>query len=485
MGALRRFGAIALLSWLGGASAWAEPAPLTTPNHASQTAQGELKAELADFVRWVESKQGHCSVRFVDLASGAPVVEHDATRPLNPASNLKLFTAAASLVRLGPAARLRTVLLGSMQSDGSVPELALQGEGDPDLRREHLDALARELAQRGVRRVSGPIVVDGSAFDAQTSPPGFEAQPAEQAAFRAPVAALSVDRNAVVIFVEPGTEAQAARVWTADGVLPVEGTVSTAKRGAGDRVRAEVVEHAGALRVRVSGRIAVGLPTRRYARRVDSPALFVGTLLRDSLRRMGVATTEAIVAGKRQLPLLATHESPPVAQLLVALGKDSDNFTAEMLLKVLGARATGQPGSSAGGAADVLAVAQSLGVPPAQLEVRNGSGLFDGGRASALALTELLRRGARDPRLGPDFVAQLSIGGVDGTLRSRFRTQAPSRRLRAKTGTLARAVALSGYLLADGNHPGLAFSLLVQGARASHAEIRARMDQVVARAAAF
>ena len=82
--------------------------------------------------------------------------------------------------------------------------------------------------------------------------------------------------------------------------------------------------------------------------------------------------------------------------------------------------------------------------------ILNGSGLFDANRLSAATLTRVLSHAYRDPRLSAEFVAQLSIGGVDGTLRSRLRNHRKRRVVRAKTGTLARVVALSGFVLRDG-----------------------------------
>jgi D-alanyl-D-alanine carboxypeptidase/D-alanyl-D-alanine-endopeptidase (penicillin-binding protein 4) len=85
----------------------------------------------------------------------------------------------------------------------------------------------------------------------------------------------------------------------------------------------------------------------------------------------------------------------------------------------------------------------------------------------------------RSPALYPEFLAQFAIGGVDGTLRTRFRRLSPKRSIRAKTGTLAAAIGLSGYVLSDRGKAPIAFSFLVNQIEGHTGEARQRIDQVV------
>ena len=124
-----------------------------------------------------------------------------------------------------------------------------------------------------------------------------------------------------------------------------------------------------------------------------------------------------------------------------------------------------------------------MGGLEASTRIVNGSGLFDANRASAGSIARALSAAYRDPAISSEFVAQLAIGGVDGTLRSRFRSQRTARSVRAKTGTLAKSLALSGYVLAPARPP-LAFAILVNGVGASdQAELRQRVDKLVDSAA--
>jgi D-alanyl-D-alanine carboxypeptidase/D-alanyl-D-alanine-endopeptidase (penicillin-binding protein 4) len=127
------------------------------------------------------------------------------------------------------------------------------------------------------------------------------------------------------------------------------------------------------------------------------------------------------------------------------MNKMSDNFTAEMLMKHLGAQFRDQ-GTTAAGATVVRAELKSRGVPLAGVRLADGSGLSLLGRLTARAVGRLLVSAWGDPAVRPALVASLPIAGVDGTLEDRMRTGPARRRVRAKTGTTATASSLSGYV---------------------------------------
>ena len=102
-----------------------------------------------------------------------------------------------------------------------------------------------------------------------------------------------------------------------------------------------------------------------------------------------------------------------------------------------------------------------LGLQPSSYVPRNGSGLGHANRITADAMAALLRSLYLDPRLGPEILQSLSVGGVDGTTRNRFKGTLAAERVRAKTGTLRGKSCLSG-LVGDGPDV-LAFSILVEG----------------------
>ncbi|HTU62748.1 MAG TPA: D-alanyl-D-alanine carboxypeptidase, partial [Polyangiales bacterium] len=115
------------------------------------------------------------SLSVVDLESGRNVVAINAEMPLNPASNLKLLTAAAALLVLGPDFRMQTGLYGYVRQE-RTEALCLKGHADPTLSRAQLVELAQRLRDRGVREVD-QLTIDGSYLDAEILPPAFDQQP--------------------------------------------------------------------------------------------------------------------------------------------------------------------------------------------------------------------------------------------------------------------------------------------------------------------
>ena len=420
-------------------------------------------------------------ISIVDLRTRTSVLTHHAELPLNPASNMKLLTAAATMIELGPDFRMTTGLYGRMADGRAVGGLCLKGRGDPTVSRADLMAFAQRALEEGLRQVD-EVIVDGSYFDGEVLPPLFEQQPNEIAPFRAAVGALSVKNNAYTLRVHPGTTEGAPALVSVDasGYFQVDNGLTTSASGA-PSVIAEDRPTPEGVSLSLRGSVPLGSPGLAYERRVPAPLLFAGYLFVDALRAAGIQAAKKVkLAGcPPELPLIQLQSSPPLGQMLSRLGKDSDNFVAEMLLKVLGAERTHTPGKSSDGAAVVIDILKQLDVPTSGLVMLNGSGLFQGNRVAAEQLSALLAAMYANPSFRDDYIAQLAVGGVDGTLARRFRKLPRARIVRAKTGTLDDVIALSGYVLGPTPERAFAFSYLANGVSGKHAQARGLIDQLV------
>jgi len=455
-------------------------APSVGASAASQGEHARERAAFAELERWVVQQGGTLGAVVLDLNSGKSWVSVRGKEPLNPASNQKLLTAAVALDTLGADYRYRTTLYGRLEK-ATVRELTLTGHGDPSLGSEDLWRLARALAAQGVSRVEGDLVVDQSRFDEAFEPPAYAQQPEEWASFRAPVSAISVDQNTVTLnalATEPGAP---ARVWfEPPGFVEAKGSIETRARGQGQQIDFRLSPAPQGVRAIVGGHVSEGQARLRLVRRVADPRAVPGRVLGALLKEIGIEWSGKVQLGKTTGgERLAYVTSPPLGQLLGELGKNSDNFYAEMVFKSLGEGAKGEPATSEAAAGRVLAWLERAGLRDPGTKVVNGSGLFDANRVSAEVLAQLLGKVYLDPELGPDFVAQLAIGGIDGTLRSRFRSAATRGRVRAKTGTLRNADTLSGYLLSSSGRLPLVFAVLVNGIDERHTAVRERVDRAV------
>jgi D-alanyl-D-alanine carboxypeptidase/D-alanyl-D-alanine-endopeptidase (penicillin-binding protein 4) len=206
--------------------------------------------------------------------------------------------------------------------------------------------------------------------------------------------------------------------------------------------------------------------------------LVAGYVLAQALRDLGVRVDRIERGVVRDLPLVSYVTSKPLSEILPALGKYSDNFSAEMVFKSL---SSAPNGVASFGASCTLTEAwlRARAPIPAGTRVVNGSGLFDANRISAATLVAVLEDAYEDPRRRDAMIAQLSTGGSDGTLASRFTAPELNGRVRAKTGTLDESLALSGYVLREGTQAPIVFSLLVNGVAGKHSEVRRQLDAIV------
>jgi D-alanyl-D-alanine carboxypeptidase/D-alanyl-D-alanine-endopeptidase (penicillin-binding protein 4) len=464
-------------------AAVAAPTPPVTAQVPSRPAHewkgGEFQRALSELGAWVKRNHGELSAELDDVSSGALLGNVAANTPENPASNEKILTTAAVLRHLGASFHFKTSLCGARAGD-TVPALVIRGSGDPSLSTEDLSALAKKLAEAGVAHV-GDVLVDQSFFDAHFVPPAFEQQPNEWAAFRAPVSAVSLNRNVTTLNVAPSELGQSAKVWfDPEGFVDVTGSVHTEKLDRAENVKLTLRESGARLEAVVAGAIQPNSPAFHWSRRVEDPTLLAGYGLKAALVAAGIAVSGKITTGgEAEQNELAVHESKALSELLPELGKDSDNFYAETLLKDLGAKVKGAPGTSENGAAVVIDYLREIDALDSGTRISNGSGLFDANRISAHMLVKTLLSAYRDPATSSVFVDQLAVGGIDGTLKHRFAAFRKQRSIHAKTGTLDRVIALSGYAFRpDGTYP-VAFSLIVSGLT-NHAEVRKRVDDVVA-----
>jgi D-Ala-D-Ala carboxypeptidase 3 (S13) family len=149
--------------------------------------------------------------------------------------------------------------------------------------------------------------------------------------------------------------------------------------------------------------------------------------------------------------------------VLRKINKDSNNDWAERVLQAVGAEERGGAASTDKGLTVLREVLGSMGLPPNSYVPKNGSGLGHANRVTPHAMSDLLRELYFDPRVGPEILQSLSVGGIDGTTRNRFKGTLAARRVRAKTGTLNGKSCLSG-LVGDGDDV-LVFSMMMQGFR--------------------
>ncbi|MBL0697436.1 D-alanyl-D-alanine carboxypeptidase/D-alanyl-D-alanine-endopeptidase [Comamonas sp. JC664] len=465
-------------------AAHAAPAP-----DAKRADREALKTALLEVLQRAPLKASRMGVLMQSLDDGTVVFSHNADELLNPASNVKLVTSAAALASLGPEFRYDTEFLvePELGADGKVKTLYVRGKGDPSMTTERLWGIVAELWHAGVREV-GEIVVDDSWFDAERTPPGYDQEDTDRA-YMAPTGAVSLNWNAVAIYLRPGSAPGAkgsVEVEPPSEYFVVENQLTTGPRRAR---RVFVKSDAVGLQQKIV--VRGQLPNERGGavsvwKKIDNPPMYFGQSLKQMLATRGVKMKGKVKLGKTSTKARMLHvaQSDTFDVLLKRLNKLSSNFVAEQLLKTLGAELRGAPGSFTKGVEVVEQfLERDVGIPRGTYVMKNGSGLNDANRFSATQLNRLLRHMVQRFPFAPEYLSSVPIAGKDGTLKYRFEGSDAVGRLRAKTGTLESVSALSGYVTSAGGER-FTFSIMANDFAGRAGPIVAGLDALGAAVAA-
>ncbi len=343
-------------------------------------------------------------------AGGCALIEWRTLEPValtpdaatTPASTNKIVVAAAALEVLGADRTFETAVHAEVDASGAASTLYLVGGGDPLLVRSSypstekyptingtsMEDLVTALAGAGLRSVRGSIVVVDDRYDAERYVSSWPASFHRVEA--GPIGALVVN----------------------DGLVTGE------------------------------------------ASRRDDPGIAAAVELENMLEARGILVAGAPTRGRVPggMPAVASVRSAPLTAVVQEMLVNSDNNTAEMLLKELGRERKSQ-GTTAAGAAVVREVLDGWGLAEG-LVIVDGSGLSSGNKATCRILVGVLQR------LESVLPSLLAVAGRTGTLRDAFDGEPVEGRLVGKTGTLTGVKALAGYLPVEGDEP-VVFALLM------------------------
>jgi D-alanyl-D-alanine carboxypeptidase/D-alanyl-D-alanine-endopeptidase (penicillin-binding protein 4) len=294
------------------------------------------------------------------------------------------------------------------------------------------------------------------------------------------ISALTLDGNELPLMVSPGA---VGRPPTVSG-LAYYRILNHAVTVAEGATELDFARMPGSFDVTLTGTIRAGAEATTLRLGIDDPAHYAAWRLRALLQARGVRVTGAIRA-RHRLPgetprpgspvtPLARLVPPPLEQDIALINKVSQNLHAELLIRRIGlARGTG---SIDAGVEGVAAMLERAGVPRTAWDLSDGSGMSTYNRVAPRAMVALLRWAQTQP-WGAAWRAGFPVGGVDGTLTSRFRGTPLEGRVFAKTGTINATNALSGYLVARSGRT-LVFSFFANDVPGGGG-VTAKMDEVL------
>ena len=431
-------------------------------------AAAKFSARAETLLGAVPASKGEWGLLIADAESGETLYEQNADKYFVPASNMKLFTTALALAKLGPDFRFHTTLEtpGTISSQGVLAgDLVVVGRGDPNLSnrkfpyelKEEFDGppekgladLADALVAKGVKQISGDVIGDDSYFPRERYPNGWEIDDMVWE-YGAAISAIVVNDNTVALTLTPGEQAGSpvqAMLTPATPDFMVENNVATS--AADVKSDLTLTREPGSNLVVVKGTLPAKSAPRKLVLAIEEPAQHAAATLKRLLEERGVKVAGVARARHDHAELggdpvvLAEHVSVPLGDALKLINKISQNLHTEMLLRTV-ARQSGPWATTD----DLMKIPAEFyataGIAPGDVIQTDASGLSRHDLVTPQAIVTLLAFAQKQAWFGL-YYASLPVAGVDGTLEDRMKNTPAAGRIRAKTGSVEHVRTLSGF----------------------------------------
>lgn len=412
----------------------------------------ELPASVTQALRHAGIPSSAVGAYAQEVIAGRTLVSSNALAPLNPASTLKLVTTQAALQLLGPTYTWKTGAYAAGPQRGDVLEgdLVIRGGGDPRLNVESLWLFLRQLREKGIRQISGDLVLDHSRFETRPFDAAqFDGAPLKP--YNAGPDALLLNYHAFALRLTPDQASGKARVSVEPPVsgLPVSGPALV--EGECGNWNANLAPSLTDQGIAIDGTYPYACGENvLYAHPYQmSRAAFFGAVFRRLWTEMGGTLGGQVRDGllPADARLVAEWQSAPLTQVITDINKFSNNVMARQLLLTMASEASPAPANPEGGAAAVRGWLMGKGIDAPDLVLDNGSGLSRSERISAITMGRVLLAGYNSPTM-PEFIASLPLVANDGTMRKRLRDKPVAGRAHIKTGSLDGVRAIAGYVMA-------------------------------------
>ncbi|MEA1879033.1 MAG: D-alanyl-D-alanine carboxypeptidase/D-alanyl-D-alanine-endopeptidase [Campylobacterota bacterium] len=387
--------------------------------------------------------------------NGGVLASLNANTTRTPASVVKVFTTYASILKLGFNYRFPTkfYMKGKFSKGILNGDLIVKGMGDPSLSSGDLKHIVKQVKSRGIKKITGNIVIDRSYFDVgNKNTSGFDKN--THSPYNAMPDAMMFNERISTVCVTPNKNSVTKK--NADGSYQVINKLKRVNkpcRGKYSWPAVQIDSKGDKTKIWLKGAISKRCGKRNICKVVTKPYKSFYYALKESLNKAGVkvrGTMRLAKVPKHAKPLF-THYSEPLEEIISKTAKKSNNVYARQLLLVLGAKTYGAPATLHKGQRALERILDQQGaLASGVLRIDNGSGLSRTAKMSARQLSKMLEHAHK--RYGKKWMDTLSIAGVDGTIKKRFQGSVAKSRAWMKTGTLRRVKNIGGYVKSKSGH---------------------------------
>lgn len=442
----------------------------TTYNTASLAAEIERVVRTADS----ETKVG---IQVKSMKYNDTLYTENAHDLFTPASILKILTAEAALIYLGPDYKFPTQFVTDAKSSANGiinGNIYLVHSGDPSLTYYDLTDLMASLKTQQIQGINGNIYIDNTAYDQSNYGPGWIDHD-ERYCYAAPINASIINHNCLAFNMTAGKSGRVdnPHYYYSDA----DNSIITTQASSPNCSIHLITD--GNNGVKLSGCISKNRYARSASVVVKNIIEYNKSLMQNLLKRFGIQMNGHIEAGAapQDSVSIAMHQSKPLHMLITNMLKTSNNIIAGSLFKKMGELYSKQPGSWENGSTAVKQIlAQKASVGTENMTILDGSGLSRDNRVTPNQMMQVLDYAYHNYSTNYEFISALPIAGIDGTLKRRLKNVA--RKVRAKTGTIAGVVSLAGYAISRDKEP-IAFVIIINGHNGNIWKYREMEDKIV------
>ena len=431
--------------------------------------EGTLNNKINSLIN-VSNLSTNFGIKAISLKTRKVLFDLNSDALFNPASNNKIYTCLSALALLDTSYTFGTEVFNDEQY------LYLVGGGDPDLSLDELDSLASVVSTR----ISGNkiLVLDDSIFDQKTYGEGWMWDEGSWW-YAAQISALSVNDNCVDFHVNPGKVGQPAKVISypkSNYYSIINNSITVNDTTNFQELKIERDWEGKGNIFTITGNIMDTTSTDTLYRNIHDPSYYTGNLFRQMLNDYGVNITKLQKGIKtNSAKRIAFHKSKSLNHTLKNLMVESDNLTAELLIKTIGYESNKLQGNWKDGLIRIREFLHNeIKLDSTSFSIKDGSGVSRYNYSSPNHMIKILSWAYNTKSIRENFLLSLPNGGENGTVKDR---NLPSNTY-IKSGSLASVTTISGYIINDKSNP-IIFSIFMNGFEGSSDQYKGLQDQII------
>ncbi len=414
-------------------------------------AKAGLPQSIEDFIYKDKIDKNNLSILITEHSTGDVVASLNAYTPRIPASVAKIATTYAALLEFGKDFKWPTQIYytGNFKRGTLNGDLIVKAFGDPTLNVKDVKSFAKKIRSYGIKEIGGDLVIDRSFFNnSKKISSGFDKNFVSE--YNAMPDTLMYNDHLNYIKVTPTPMGiVATRLYGDRGFRLINHIkmVGGACRGKNSWPKVKFIRDNGSVAVELSGTLSKKCHPITIKKVLSKPYISFYYSFMDYLNKEGVKFRGNLVLKEtpKSAKLLFTHYSKPLIKIVAKTLKKSNNLYARHIFLILGAKMYGYPATLQKSQMAIKEILGSRGLLDNEDFIYNGSGLSRKSRLKVTSAAKILEDAYKT--YGQEWLKALSIAGVDGTLKKRFRGTIVKNRAFMKTGTLKRAKNIAGFVL--------------------------------------